>query len=219
MYENIDELYENLEHFKENYYRQATLQTHLDYVYRLFKLRLDKKGEYPTKNQYLLSFRNSCFCRFYIEDDTMFVMAAEFFLQKLGDITNLSCCNVYYFAEFYMIEHRYPESIRELNDYIRRSVISILNLIDEEPIKPVEKTIIDSIKEKIFTFTYKSDDIKDNEKEACSICQENIENNHKCIRLECGHYFHADNSKCCENGNIFQWFKLNNSCPVCRKEV
>lgn len=226
MYENIEELYENLEYFKENYYDRATLQTHIDYVYRLFKLRKSNNGEYPTKQEYLLSFRNSCFCRFYIEDDSMFVRAAEFFLQKIGDITNLSCANVYYFTEFYMIEHRYPESIREFNAYITRSVISIINpdmLISETPPKPVEKTKLDLIKEKIFTFTYtfkgNLEDIKEDEKEVCSICQENIEDNQKCIRLDCGHYFHADNSNCCENGNIFQWFKRNNSCPVCRKEV
>ena len=225
LYENIDELYENLEYFRENYYEQATLETHIDYVYRLFKLRENNKGEYPTKHQYLLSFRNSCFCRFYIEDDSMFVRAAEFFLQKLGDITNLSCANVYYFTEFYMLEHRYPESIREFNSYVTTSVISILNpqvLISEIPIKPVEKSKIESIKEKIFTFTYtykNLEDIKDAEKESCSICQENIEDAQKCIRLDCGHYFHAEHSNCCENGNIFQWFERNNSCPVCRKEV
>lgn len=226
MYENIDELYENLEYFRENYYQQATLQTHLDYIYKLFKLRRSNNGEYPTKQQYLLSFRNSCFCRFYIEDDSMFVRAAEFFLQKIGDITNLSCANVYYFTEFYMLEHRYPDSIREFNSYVTRSVISIINpevLIPETPARPVEKSKLDLIKEKIFTFTYtfkgNIEDIKEEEKEACSICQENIEDSQKCIRLDCGHYFHADNSNCCENGNIFQWFKRNNSCPVCRKEV
>lgn len=226
VYENIEELYENLEYFRENYYQEATLQTHLDYVYELFRLKRNNNGKYPTKYEYLLSFRNSCFCPFYIEDNNMFVRAAEFFIQKLGDIKNLSCSDVYYFTEFYILEQRYPESIREFNSYITRSLMSILNpelLISETPLKPVEKTKLDTIKEKIFTFTYtfknNSDDVKYEDKESCSICQEDIENNQKCIRLDCTHYFHADQTNCCENGNIFQWFQTNNSCPVCRKEV
>ncbi len=225
MYENIDELYVCLEHFRQNYFPSATLQTHMDYVYKIFQMRKRNNGEYPTKKDYLLSFRNSCFCRYYINDDDMFVLAAEFFLAKLGDIMNLSCSNVYYFTEFYMIERRSPESVRELNAYISRSILSIINpdiLVSEVPSKPVEKTKLDALKDRVFTFTYSfkgKDEIKDEDKEACSVCQDNIEDNQKCIRLDCGHYFHADKSNCCENGNIFHWFQRNNSCPVCRKEV
>jgi hypothetical protein len=225
MFENTQELYENLEYFKRNYFEQATLSTHMDYVYKIYKFRKNNQGQFPTKKQFLLSFRNTCFCRYYVNDDDMFVLAAEFFLSKLGDITNLSCSNVYYFTEFFTIERRCPESIREFNLYISRSVLSILNpdyFISEIPSKPVEKSKLQVLKDKIFTFTYKfkgKEQIDEEDKEVCSVCQDDIEDNQKCIRLDCGHYFHADKNNCCENGNIFNWFQNNNSCPVCRKEV
>jgi hypothetical protein len=225
IHENIEELHEILKHFKENYYAEATLLTHMDYIYKILNMKKINNGQYPTKKEFLLSYRNSCFCRHYIDDNDMFVLAADFFISKQGDIVNLTCSNVYYFTEFYTIERRPPESIRELNYYISRSILSIINpdfFISETPSKPVEKSKLDIIKEKIFIFTYNfkgKDDIKEDEKESCSICQEFIEDNQKCIRLDCGHYFHAQESICCENGNIFKWFQFNNSCPLCRKEV
>lgn len=225
MFEDTEELYQNLDHFRKNYYEEATLNTHLDYIYKIYKFRKNNRGEFPTKKQFLLNFRNTCFCRFYVSDDDMFVLAADFFIKKLGDISNLTCSNVYYFSEFYTIERRAPESIREFNLYVSQSVLSIINpdfFTTEVQSKPVSKSKIDELKDRIFTFTYKfkgKDDIKEEEKEACSICQDDIEDNQKVIRLDCGHYFHTEEDKCCENGNIFNWFKNNNSCPVCRREV
>ena len=225
IFENTDELYKNLEHFKENYYEQATLSTHLDYIYKIHTFRKNNEGRFPTKKEFLLKFRNSCLCRFYVSDDDMFVMASEFFMKKLGDITNLTCSNVYYFSEFYMIERRYPESIREFNNYVSQSVLSVINpnfFTTEIPSKPVSKSKIENLKDRIFTFTYSFKsvgELKEDDKEVCSICQDDIEDNNKVIRLDCGHYYHADKQNCCENGDIFKWFQHNNSCPVCRKEV
>lgn len=223
MYENIEELYENLEHFKQNYYELATLQTHIDYIYKIFKFRKNNE-RYPTKKEFYSFFRNNCFCRFYIEDDDMYTLASDFFMSKTGDISNLTCANVYYFCEFYTLERRSPESIREFNVYASRSIFSLISpdfFSSEVPSKPVSKSKIDEIKDRVFTFTYsfKGDDIKEEDKEVCSVCQDNIEDSQKVVRLECGHYFHAESNNCCENGNIFHWFKHNNSCPLCRKEV
>jgi hypothetical protein len=225
MFENEEELYENLNHFKQHYYEQATLSTHLDYVYKIYNFRKNNNNRFPTKKEFLLSYRNSCFCRYYIDDDDMFVLASEFFLRKSGNILNLNCSSVYYFSEFYTIERRQPNSITELNAYISRSLLSFINPFffdSEKPSNPVEKSKIEKLKERIFTFTYNfkgKDELKEEDKEACSICQDDIEDNEKCIRLDCGHYFHADKSNCCENGDIFKWFLHNNSCPLCRKEV
>lgn len=225
MFENTEELYQNLENFRQNYYEEATLDTHLDYIHKIYKFRKENNGEFPTKKQFYLSFRNSCFCRFYVADDNMFVLAADFFMNKLGDITNLTCANVYYFSEFYTIERRPPQSIREFNLYISRSMLSVINpdfFTTESPSNPVSKSKIDQLKDKIFTFTYSfkgKEDLKEYEKESCSICQDDIQDNQKVIRLDCGHYYHANNKECCENGDIFKWFEHNNSCPLCRKEV
>lgn len=227
MYENIDELYENLEHFRQNYYQLATLQTHIDYVYKLFKFRKNNEGIYPTKKQFYLMFRNSCFCPFYIYDEDMYTLATDFFMCKTGDVINLTCANVYYFCEFYTLERRSPESIREFNLYASRSIISLMNpdfFNTDVPSRPVQQSKLEQLKERVFTFTYKfkddkGGDIKEEDKEVCSVCQDNIEDNQKVIRLDCGHYFHISNEECNENGNILKWFQFNNSCPLCRKEV
>ena len=219
-----EKIYENLEHFKENYWRNATIMTHLDFLNKINFFRRNNEGMFPTKKEFYLMFRNDCFCRYYISDEDMYVRAADFYMRNTGDLSSLTCSNVYYFSEFYTIERRDPDGVNELNLYMYNTLLSVIApafFQTTVQARPVEKTKVDSLKDKIFTFTYsfKGDDIKEEEKEICSICQDNIEDNHKCIRLECGHYFHGDENNCCENGNIFEWFKYNNICPMCRKEV
>jgi hypothetical protein len=154
----------------------------------------------------------------------MYVRAADFFMRHTGDLSSLTCSNVYYFSEFYTIERRDPQSVRELNLYMYNTILSVIapNFFDTSiQSRPVEKSKVDMLRERIFTFTYsfKGPEIKEENKEICSICQDSIEDNQKCIRLECGHYFHGDENNCCENGNIFEWFNHNNSCPMCRREI
>jgi hypothetical protein len=226
LYENIEELYENLEHFRQNYYERATLQSHVEYILKINSFRKNNNGEYPTKKQLYLMFRNNCFCRYYIENEDIYVLAADFFMKNTGNITNLSCSNVYYFFEFYTIERRSPQSLYEFNLYIANSIMSIFSpstfFTSETPSNPLNKSKLQTLKDKIFTFTYSfkgKDEIKDDDMELCSICQDNIEDNQKCIRLDCGHYFHGDTSDCCENGNIFKWFETHDSCPLCRTKL
>ena len=108
MYENKEELYENIEHFRNNYYETATLQSHYQYILKIHEFRKLNQNQFPTKKQFYLLFKLYCFCRFFIEDDEIFVLAADFFLKKTGNILNLSCSKVYYFYEFYTIERRIP---------------------------------------------------------------------------------------------------------------
>ena len=223
---NLDrkDIYENLQHFKDNYWPTASLMTHLDFVNKIGSFRDSNNGQFPTKKQFYLMFRNSCFCRYYISDEDIFVRTADFFMRQFGDISSLSCSNVYYFSEFYMLERRDPVNLIELNSYISRTIIADIapNFFDSGAVSnPVEQSKIDKLKNRIFTFTYsfKGCDVKEDDKEVCSICQDDIEDSQKCIRLECGHYFHGDESNCCENGSIFRWFENNNSCPMCRTEV
>jgi len=224
-YLSSEEIYENLEHFIENYYRDATINTHLDFLNKIHIFRRNNDGSFPTKKQFYLLFRNNCFCRYYISDEDMYTRAADFYMRNTGDLSSLTCSNVYYFCEFYTIERRDPHSIRELNLYMYNSLLSVIapDFFDTNiQSRPVERTKIDILKDRIFTFTYSfkgNEEVKEEEKEICSICQDNIENNQKCIRLECGHYFHGDENNCCENGNIFKWFNHNNICPMCRREV
>lgn len=226
LYENMDELYENLAHFREHYYETATLSSHFEYISKIHTFRKNNNGQYPTKKQFYLMFRTNCFCRYYIQDEDIYVLTADFFMKNTGNITNLSCSTVYYFYEFYTIERRSPHSLYEFNIYVANSIVSLFNpsafFTSESPSNPLTKSKVNILKDKIFIFTYNfkgKDDIKDDDKETCSICQDNIENDQKCIRLDCGHYFHGDTSNCCENGNIFKWFETQDSCPLCRHKV
>jgi len=45
----------------------------------------------------------------------------------------------------------------------------------------------------------------------CSVCQCEFELDEEAVKLPCDHTFHSD----C----ILPWFKMNNSCPVCRYEL
>jgi len=45
----------------------------------------------------------------------------------------------------------------------------------------------------------------------CSVCQCDFDVDEETVKLPCDHFFHSD----C----ILPWFKLNNSCPVCRYEL
>jgi len=215
-----EEIYENLDHFKDNYWRNATIMTHLDFLNKIHIFRRNNNRMFPTKKQFYLMFRNDCYCRYYISDEDMYTRAADFYMRNTGDLSLLTCSNVYYFLEFCTIERRDPETVSELNLYMYNTLLSVIspNFFETNiQRRPVEKAKVNSLKDKIFTYSF--NEVKEDEKEICSICQDNIEYNHKCIRLECGHYFHGDEKNCCENGTIFEWFNHNNICPMCRKEV
>lgn len=218
------EKYQILEHIRENYYSRATLLSHIDYINKVY-LFFKRNNRYPNKREFFLLFKNYCFCQYYINDEEVYLRAAEFFMKNTGDVITMSCSDVYYFNEFYTIERRDPINLIELRTYISRTALASIippDIFFQTEIKesPVEDSKIKKLKDKIFTFTYTYQGDK-KETENCSICQDEIKDNQKCIRLCCGHYFHAgdDSTECCENGNIFEWFKRNDSCPLCRSKV
>lgn len=223
---NKEELYKSLEYFKTNFYEEATLQSHINYIYKIYTFK-EANNHFPTKKEFYLMYRSPCYCRYFIEDNDIFILAADFFMKNTGRISNLSCTTVYYFYEFYLLERRQPNTIQEFNIYLRRSALSYINeffTFDyENPPNPIEESKLKKLKERIFTFTYKfksiNEEVKEDEMEVCSICQENIKDNQKCIRLDCGHYFHGIVKDCCENGNIFKWFERQDSCPMCRAKI
>jgi len=55
-------------------------------------------------------------------------------------------------------------------------------------------------------------ELSDNKgEEGCCICMEDFEKGETVVALPCSHSFHFDCAK--------EWLQLNESCPVCRKEI
>ena len=75
--------------------------------------------------------------------------------------------------------------------------------------KDAGERLLELLKEK------KQMEIKFNIREAkdtsCGICLDNYSKGDEIVQLPCLHFYHA---KC-----INAWFKVNNTCPVCRKEI
>ncbi len=69
--------------------------------------------------------------------------------------------------------------------------------------------IIEMLKQKnAVEITFNIPEAKDT---ICGICLDTYEKGNEIVQLPCLHFFH---DKC-----ISSWFKVNNSCPICRKEV
>jgi hypothetical protein len=213
--ENKQENREALEHFRNQYYTQATFSKHYDYITNLVEYK-KHHGVFPSENEFILMCRNLCLCPYYLEDND-YVRAAKFFIRNSDEyIGNIPCDRFYYLHQYYIIEQTVPSSIDEFLRFFRRSVLFQVNpsILDEDIIpRPVNSSVVETLKKNIF-----ERDETDKE-ENCSICQDKLSTGQKCIKLNCGHIYHADKEECCESGSIFKWFEENRICPVCRKEV
>lgn len=204
------EFIDAMTHLKTEYYPQATYSNQHEYLLNLVEYKKNHH-RYPTRREFFLMCRNICLCPYYLEDNE-YIRAAEFFIKSGEYLGNIPCDRFYYFYQYYLIEQREPSSVQEFLAFYRRSIMVEINpsLIENDVIaRPVKKEKINQLKESIF----EHGDVEEN----CSICQDPLEKGQKCVKLDCGHVYHAE--ECCESGNIFKWFEDNRICPVCRKEM
>lgn len=201
-----------LNHFRENYYRDASLFSHMTYIRSLYTY-YQKNNKFPTKKEFYLSFHRECLCpySYHVTEET-YVEGCDFFMRTMGDIVKLSCEDFYNFSEFVMIEHRPPATLQEFIGYVRRIIIAQNNpeaLFSDNDIvvRPVDAGKIEQLCQSVC--------IIDNE--SCGICQESI-HNQEAVKLDCGHYFHFKEEECC-GSTVLKWFETNNKCPICRKEI
>lgn len=204
----LDQEYELLRYFREHYYTDATGYRHGQYLGVLFDFKA-LYNRYPSKKEFFLIFRRHtrCLCQYsaFLTEEH-YLNACDFFMNKIGDIITPSCMDLYFHYEFYTLERRHPSSMNEFMQYIRRSFRGfeeddvVPRAVDDEKINELKKTI-EVISDK-----------------TCSICQEDIAN-HSAVKLECGHFYHANDTDCCETGTIFTWFLMSRKCPVCRAEI
>jgi len=208
----IDKEYEILEYFRQTYYRHANVVQHNRYLIFLYEFR-EENNRFPTDSEFFNHFKSFCICSYSLltlPDD--YVRAMKFFMKHLGDHTIIRCDEIYFHYEFCSLEHRDPNSLAELESYITRVALSILNPDHAFPTatssNPVASSTVDRLRSTVSNI----------DKQTCSICQEDIANQ-PAVKLDCNHYFHAEDKDCCETGTIFTWFQNNKKCPTCRAEI
>jgi len=213
----LDKYSDALEHFKTEYYREASFEKNQDYLTFLVEYK-KYNNHYPSKRELFIACKRFCMlCPYCISDDD-YTRCAEFFLSKTGDyIGNIPCDRFYYLQQYYTIEHRMPSSVEEFLSFYRRSIMVLINpssVLENDVIpRPVEDSKLKLLKDNIFSFK------DEKEEENCSICQDSLTKGQNVLKLDCGHFYHTDEKDCCETGSIFKWFENNRVCPVCRKEV
>lgn len=203
---------ESFQYFKDNYYANANFIEHQQYARKLLSYKT-MHNAYPSRREFYLSFRNACMCEYSMElDENEFINACEFFIKQTGDIVSNQCERFHFFKEFSVIEHRSPRDMDEFNQYLCAVIMAARNpdAFFNTPVitKPISTTKAEELKQTI--------DMVENE--SCGICQDDI-HQQNAVKLDCGHYFHANDSDCCENGTIFNWLKENRVCPICRHEL
>lgn len=102
-------------------------------------------------------------------------------------------------------------SIVQNNNIILRTEIININNITEESNRGCSEEYINNLEEKAVDEELLKKNIQ------CSICLEDFKLNDKYIALECvePHIFHSGCETC---SGIKEWLKINNTCPMCRKE-
>lgn len=203
---------ESFQHFKDNYYHNANFIEHQAYSRNLLSYKT-RYGRYPSRRDFYLSFRNTCMCEYSMElDNNEFVNACEFFMKQLGDIISNQCERCHFFKEFSLLEHRAPNDMDEFNHYLLAVIMSSRHpeVFFNTPVvtKPISTSKVDELKQTIRVI----------ENASCGICQDDI-HDQDAVKLDCGHFFHATEKDCCENGTIFNWLKENRVCPICRHEL
>ena len=208
---------ELIDYLNANYYDMSTLQrTFVDmYVKILSDYRRMHQGAYPTRRDFFIMGRRTCMCELSVQlTDDEFVQAAEFLMKHTGDIFSNQCECVYYYKEFYTIEHRAPRDFDEFTEYVARSVLASRNPEAFFTTMPSYQPVSNEKKEELVNEHVVRNVIG----ESCGICQESI-SHQDAIKLECGHYFHSKTDECCENGTIITWLETNRVCPICRHKV
>lgn len=213
MYSNIPsaEEMEAFTHFKNVYYQNATFLQHQHYAKRLLAIK-SQTGSFPSEREFYLQCRRPCLCEFSSQlNDDEFVNAATFFMKNMGDIYNNQCELFYFHKEFSTIEHRSPVDMQEFNHYIQSVILATQNpeaVFNSVVARPISSSKVDALKQSSAVVSNQS----------CGICQDDIQSQ-EAVKLDCGHYFHAKDGECCENGTIFNWLKENRVCPICRHEL
>lgn len=206
-----------LQHFRENYYSEATFETHSLYLRFLYAYRLIY-DRFPTSSDFYIHFRPVCMCLYsLLTTRPYYLLAAEFFMRHVGHL-NVDCSLFYYHLEFHSSYHRHPADMVEFEEYIyrveREEEITFLSLILGTEIPSSLDANHHEIVAQLPIVEMTEDGV------VCGICHEEIVKGKEAVKLEkCNHYYHSQIESCCETGTIFTWLETNDKCPMCRTKI
>lgn len=95
--------------------------------------------------------------------------------------------------------------MNEIDEMLMNAILEDSFIHDPIPLQPVPDIILKQLR------TIDLDEDKLTKYHQCSICLEDFVLKEKVINLTCDHFYHET----C----IFQWFKKQNTCPICKKTV
>jgi hypothetical protein len=207
---------ENIELIKW-YYRDVTSNTYepdekyLKTINHLWYT--STRGDFPSLDNIVENlYENRCECTYAYDTQIVKNLLRHFFIIGLKD----SCNTVRIAMEFYVINNSFP-SIEEIENTAER-MDDFYN--DPEAFHQEDKVLV-GVKglEQLKVHTMDTSEYKSHDDLACSICQEDIIQGQRYIRLDCRHIYHFHNKDCLEEGSIINWLEKNKFCPNCKCEV
>ena len=117
------------------------------------------------------------------------------------------------YIEYYVLHGKIPTD-EELEEFIRRVIEYSRN---PEEFHQKDKEFVPALNVDLLPVDkYK----KNEEDEACCICQEDFCEEQEVITLlPCKHKFHNKSEECLEGGSVLTWLEKYNYCPMCKSKV
>lgn len=110
------------------------------------------------------------------------------------------------FLNFHTVDDRLiQESMNIIDERIMNVLLQESFIDDPIALNPVSDTVLEQLP------IIELDDYKLKKYRQCTICLEDFVLGEKVINLTCNHFYHEPCIK--------QWFKNQNMCPICKKEV
>lgn len=209
---------ENFELLKFHY--TDITNTHADEIYEKYLKVINhlwlnnSKGDLPTLEEigdYLLEHRCECTLA-YTEEQTKDLLV-HLFRNNIKDL----CGYIRISVEYHLLNNRYPslseiiETMNRMRNFYNSPTDFHQNDKVEIGIKNIDKLKVSYMDKNEF----KSDDSV-----CCSICQDEIKEQQKYVKLEpCGHLFHYSEEECLDGASVINWLRKNKFCPNCKTEV
>lgn len=150
----------------------------------------------------------SCFQLSYYSEDDIDDMLYHYLF---SEARIPSCQEIFPILEYYSTMNRYPNP-EELQTYAINRLAFYLN--PEEYHQQDKEHVPVLHPERIPLSVHYGDPV------GCGICQDDISEGQKKIVLKkCKHVFHAESVECLETASIFNWFKTESKCPMCKSDV